>query len=740
MECCRLRSEMNDRTAIGRVARLVGIEPSYRDALGQTRRVSDDTLLALIGAFGLPVDPAPALDVLAEEERRAPLGVGPVHFVRAEAVHPALVLRLPDDCREISWSCRLENGERRSGQPVMVSGRGGERFSMPLPAGLPIGYHRLDLAAGGVMAQLCLIVAPARCHLPVELGPGARSWGLTCQLYGLRSARNWGMGDFTDLAMFARATGSCAAVTLGVNPLHALFAAEPLHISPYSPSSRIWLDYLYIDVTAVPGFSDDKTAHAVVESSWFGLTRATARSSEVIDYGAVAACKRPVLEALFRRFKMHDLGGDCTATSHLGQAFRDFQRCSGRSLADFAVFEALDEQYRRDNQTLGWHSWPLSMRNPRSPEVADFANTNRDRIEFFQFLQWEADRQLAAAAVAGREAGLSLGLYRDLAVGVDPNGAEAWADPELVAPGAAIGAPPDAFNRAGQNWGLAPVSPLVLRRQGFAPFIASLRANMRHAGILRIDHVMSLNRLFWIPSGMDATLGAYVSYPFDNLLRLVALESQRNGCAVIGEDLGTVPPGFRETMQSADILSYRVLAFERRQDGGFVPPAEYPALAAASAATHDLATLKGFWLGNDLAWRRRLDLYPDAEAAEIDADQRHRDRYLLLEALVAAGLLTPERLTQFLSDSGEPIFTTELRDAILTYLARSCGRLMLVQTEDVSGEEEQANLPGTTDAHPNWRRRLTRTLDEIAGGSDLQRVARLCAEGRRRSPRRSTGA
>jgi 4-alpha-glucanotransferase len=673
---------------------------------------------------------------LAKEERRAPLGVGPVHLVRAEAAHPALVLRLPDDCREISWSCRLENGERRSGPPVVVAGRGGERFSMPLPAGLPTGYHRLELEADGVTAQLALIVAPARCHLPVELGPGARSWGLTCQLYGLRSARNWGMGDFTDLAMFARATGSCAAATLGINPLHALFAAEPLHISPYSPSSRVWLDYLYIDVTAMPGFPDDKTVQALVESGGFGLTRAAARSSGVIDYGAVAACKVPVLEALFRRFQMRDLGEVRTAKSDLGQAFRDFQRSGGRSLADFAVFEALDEHYRRDSGTLGWRSWPLSLRYPRSPETADFASTHRDRVEFFQFLQWEADRQLAAAAAAGCEAGLSLGLYRDLAVGVDPNGAEAWADQQLVAPGATIGAPPDAFNRAGQNWGLAPFNPLALRRQGFAPFIASLRANMRHAGILRIDHVMSLNRLFWIPSGMEATLGAYVSYPFDDLLSLVALESQRNGCAVIGEDLGTVPVGFREKMQSADILSYRVLVFERRQDGGFVPPAEYPALAAASAATHDLATLKGFWLGNDLAWRRRLDLYPNAEAAEMDANERSRDRYLLLEALVGEGLLAPERPGQFLSGSGEPIFTTELGDAILTYLARSRARLMLVQTEDVVGECEQANLPGTTDAHPNWRRRLSRTLDEIVGGSDFHRLATLCAAGRLRSASR----
>ncbi len=302
-----------------------------------------------------------------------------------------------------------------------------------------------------------------------------------------------------------------------------------------------------------------------------------------------------------------------------------------------------------------------------------------------------------------------------------------------MAPRAAIGAPPDALSRAGQNWGLAPINPLVLRRQGFAPFIACLRANMRHAGILRIDHVMSLNRLYWIPNGMSATDGCYVRYPFDDLLRLVALESRRQGCAVIGEDLGTVPEGFRETMRAANLLSYRIMIFERRPGGGFVPPDEYPPLAAATAATHDLATLAGFWLGHDIAWRRRLGLYPDAQTEAAETAERRRDRRLLLEALVGEGLLAPEDLGRFLSEAGEPTYTPELGDAIQCYLARSRARLMLVQLEDVVGESEQANLPGTIDAHPNWRRRLSRTLEEIIDGPELGRIAQLVEEARRRS-------
>ncbi len=721
---------MSSRAALLQLAGLIGIEARYTDALGQTREVSDDTLLALTAAFGLPSDPVCARRQLEEQQRLLPLGLEAAHLVHVEDQRPELLLRLPPGCRRVFWSCHLADGDERSGRVMVDANSNVERFAIALPSGLPLGYHRLEIEADGISAHADLIVAPDRCHLPAELGPGSRSWGLSCQLYGLRSERNWGMGDFSDLATLARAAGRCSASVVGVNPLHALFAAEPRHVSPYSPSSRSQLDYLYIDVTAVAGFAEDESIRDLMGGQWFGATHWAARSAEFIDYGAVAACKRSVLEALFRRFRSLDLGVNGMATSVAGRAFRDFQQSAGRLFADFAVFEALHEHHLRENRHFSWHSWPTPMRDPRSPQVAAFAAAHRDRVEFFQFLQWEADRQLAAASRAGREAGLSIGLYRDLAVGADPNGAEAWADQELIAPGASIGAPPDALSRGGQNWGLAPVNPLALRRQGFAPFIASLRANMRHAGILRIDHVMSLNRLYWIPNGMEAKAGAYVNYPFKELIRLVALESRRQACGVVGEDLGTVPEGFRDTMRSANILSYRIFAFERKCDRTFVPPSQYPALAAASAATHDIATLKGFWLGTDIIWRRRLGLYPDRQAQEGEAAERHRDRSLLLDALVREGLIAPTQIAEFLPEGGEPVYTIQLRDAIFAYLGRSRARLMLVQLEDVLSEVEQANLPATTDAHPNWRRRLSRSLEEIDRGVELRRMAALIEEAR----------
>ncbi|MBV9584833.1 MAG: 4-alpha-glucanotransferase, partial [Alphaproteobacteria bacterium] len=510
-----------------------------------------------------------------------------------------------------------------------------------------------------------------------------------------------------------------------INPLHALFAAEPRHFSPYSPSSRAWLNWLYIDITAVPGFAEDSATQALATAAPI----AAACAGEFVDYPAVAALKRPVLEALFRRFQVRE------SDDPLRLAFQEFQLAGGAALADFAVFEALHEHFTTQGMPFSWHAWPEAMRDARSADVAEFARGHADRVDFFEWLQWEADRQLAAAAARGRESGLSLGLYRDLAVGVDPHGADAWADQELIVPGVTIGAPPDPLSRAGQNWGLAPLNPVMLRRRGFAPLVAALRANMRHASILRIDHVMGLQRLYCIPAGMPATAGAYVSYPFGDVLRLVALESQRNKCAIIGEDLGTVPEGFRETMHAANALSYRVFVFERRGDVSFVPPGDYPELAAASAATHDLATLKGFWLGRDIEWRQALGAYPDEAAAATEIAERRRDRHLILEALAAEGLLPVERFGEFLADD-VPAYTAELGEAIHVFLARSRSRLMLVQLEDAAGEIEQANLPGTSDSHPNWRRRLSIQLEELLDGSDMARLsARIGAERRREPPK-----
>jgi 4-alpha-glucanotransferase len=709
---------MSGTDAFHPIAALLGIETRHTDALGAIHEPDAETLAAMVAAFGLPAEPDKAAAALDDMRHAVPLGLDQVYIVPAEA--PVLSLPLTPEGGEVEWRLAFEEGGDAEGRWRP----GAEEFR--LPDSTPLGYHRLSLSVAGKTAEITLAVAPPACHLPPALREGARCWGLTTQLYGLRSKHNWGMGDFTDLATLGRAAGSMGAVTVGINPLHALFASEPRHSSPYSPSSRMQLDYLYIDPAIVPGFAEDRAIRALVPDA----ALAAVRAAKLVDHAAVAALKRPVLEALYRRFRTHDLRAN-GAETEAGRQFRRFQQEGGRQLVAFATFEALHERFNGNGGQFSWHDWPADLRNPSSGALAEFVAAHRERVEFFQFLQWQADRQLGAAAEAGRVNGLSLGLYRDLAVGVNPQGAEAWADQALVVPGMGIGAPPDALSRAGQDWGLAPVNPLALRRRGFQPFIAALRANMRHAGVLRIDHVMSLRRLYWVPAGRSATAGAYVNYPFNELLRLVTMESHRHQCAVIGEDLGTVPPGFRETMQAANLLSYRVVMFERRWDGNFVPPSEYEPLAAASAATHDLPTLKGFWLGRDIAWRQRLQLYPDAAAEAADLSDRHRDRWQLLEALAREGLMDTHRFGEFLPHAAEPVFTAELGGAILAFLARSRSRLMLVQLEDVAGETEQANLPGTNDSHPNWRRRLSARLDGILGGAEMRRVAALLNEERR---------
>ena len=343
-----------------------------------------------------------------------------------------------------------------------------------------------------------------------------------------------------------------------------------------------------------------------------------------------------------------------------------------------------------------------------------FAAAHPEELERAQYAQWECDRQLAHARSAARDAGMRVGLYQDVAVGVSPDGAEAWAHPDLLVPGVTIGAPPDLYNPRGQDWGLAPLNPRALQAQGYAPFIQAIRASMKHAGAVRLDHVLGLKRLWWIPAGQGPENGAYVQYPLADLVGIVALESHRHRCLVVGEDLGTVPAGFREEMQRRGILSYRLLMFERTQQGAFVPPVEYPALAAVAVSTHDLATWKGFWSGRDLAVRTTLGLFPSKESEESAVKEREAARHALRTALRAEGL-SPSTLLE----------------AVHAFLARTPSRLMLVQLEDLLGQEDQMNLPGTVDQHPNWRRKLSAPLEEFWGTAPVQAVGAVVSRGRR---------
>ncbi len=362
-----------------------------------------------------------------------------------------------------------------------------------------------------------------------------------------------------------------------------------------------------------------------------------------------------------------------------------------------------------------------SCRRPDGAGVAAFDAAHPDDVEFFLYLQWEADRQLAAVAEAGRQAGLAVGLYRDVALGASPDGAEAWGYQDSLVFGAEVGAPPDAFNPAGQGWGLPPFDPHALREAAYAPFIDLLRANMRHAGAVRIDHVMGLARQFWIPAGGSPADGAYMRFPLEDLLGILALESRRHRCVVIGEDLGTVPDGFRDRLAQAGVLSYRLLYFERGGDGAFMPPDHYPALSLAAVATHDLPPLPGYWSGHDIETRARLGLLASSGAERAAKRERVTDRDALANMLRAHGGL---------SDAGHPS-PDDIALAAYRFLARAPSHLLMVRPEDILGLMEQTNLPGTRDEHPNWKRRLPLTVEALAADPRLRRLAAmLAAEGR----------
>jgi (1->4)-alpha-D-glucan 1-alpha-D-glucosylmutase len=409
------------------------------------------------------------------------------------------------------------------------------------------------------------------------------------------------------------------------------------------------------------------------------------------------------------------------------RAFEAFKRAGGEALRRQALFDALQAHfYVQDRSAWGWTAWPAAFRDPHAREVAAFAAEHAVRVDFFAWLQWQCARQRAHVASRAAECGLRIGLYTDLAVSVAREGADAWAAQDVYAMGASAGAPPDEFNVDGQDWGLPPAIPERLRDAGYAPFIALLRAAMQDAGALRIDHVMGLARLYWVPSATRPAHGAYVRYPFDELLGLLALESERHRCLVIGEDLGTVPDEVRHAMAANDILSYRVLLFERDATGNFVSPAAYPEPALAIASTHDLPTLAGWWEGADIRLRAAQAQRDDGASVDAALANRMRDRGRLLDALAKEGLLpavTPQDAALV------PVLTPALAEALQVYLARTPSALLVVQPEDVFGVRLQANLPGATTGYPSWRNKLPVALeDQDADERFRTLVSRLARE------------
>jgi 4-alpha-glucanotransferase len=719
---------MDDGANLDRLVTLAGVEPDYWDIWGNHHFVDAEAKRSILGVLGLSAgDEADiAASIRALEEQGCRCWLPPV-LVTQEGDRPEIPISIPADRANSAFKLTIleETGAEsefvfRPSDAVVRDRRWADgqevvRYLVPLPHTLPMGYHVVRLADRPA-ETMRLIIAPRRCYLPSPLAHGGQIWGVSVQLYTLNRPGNWGIGDFTDLRELVDVAADVGASVIGLNPLHALFLARPEEASPYSPSTRLFLNPLYIDVEAIPEFAECSEARAARDAADNEL--AACRELREIAYRRVKPIKLALLEALYACFlRKHDAAA---AGGGRVEAFERFRREQGAPLRRYALFEVLSEEFAGKP----WQQWPQPYRQPDSAEVGEFARANADRIRFFEYLQWQADDQLGRAQARALERGLPIGIYRDLAVGASREGLDAWADQQVVVQAAKVGCPPDPFNMLGQDWGIPPLHPLLMRARGYEPFIATLRANMRHAGALRIDHVMGLMHLFWIPADGTPAGGAYVKYPFDELLAILALESQRNRCLVVGEDLGTVPAGFRERMAEANVLSYRVLYFEKDGDR-FKTPAEYPGLALACVTTHDLATLAGFWQGSDLELKRRLNLYPSPEAERNEHEARKHDRRLLLRALAGENLL-PNGIDPENAD-GVPL-SPELMAAIHGYLARSPARILLVQIDDLMQETEQMNLPGTVDERPNWRRRLSMPVDQLPSLLVMQALKETLAQ------------
>jgi 4-alpha-glucanotransferase len=680
-----------DSKQLEKAAQAAGISPTYINAHGKPQAVPDDSRQRLLDAMHRP----------AAKEATAPL---PPVRVFTRGAKMALPLQGKGD---FSWQLTTEQGKQHSGDASAGS-------DLLLPARLPEGYHTLTLTRKKQQWQCRIIIAPKRCYEPQALRNGEKIWGACVQLYTLRSEKNWGIGDFGDLKAMLDDVGARGGAFIGLNPIHALYPANPESASPYSPSSRRWLNVIYIDVNAVEDFVRSKPAQAWWKKPATQQALQQAREAEWVDYAAVTALKLTALRMAWTQFSLRDADDEQKA------AFRDFAAREGEGLFWQAAFDALHaHQVKQDPLRWGWPAWPEALQRTSSPEVQAFCEQHADDVQFYLWLQWLAYCQFQACWETSQQHGMPVGLYRDLAVGVAEGGSETWCDRELYCLKASVGAPPDILGPLGQNWGLPPMDPHVMNARGYEPFIALLRANMTHCGALRIDHVMSMLRLWWIPYGETADKGAYVYYPVDDLLAILALESQRHQCMVIGEDLGTVPVEIVGKLRRSGVYSYKVLYFEN-DNTQFRAPEAWPAQSMAVATTHDLPTLRGYWESGDLTLGKTLGLYPDEEVLRGLHADRERAKQGLLEALHAAGCL-PKRTGHRAKGMK---MTPTLNRAMQRYIADTQSALLGLQPEDWLDMAAPVNVPGTSDQYKNWRRKLTTSLEAMFSDETINRLLR----------------
>ena len=534
-----------------------------------------------------------------------------------------------------------------------------------------------------------------------------RVWGLSLQLYELRSQRNWGIGDFDDLRGMIDLVASLGGDFIGLNPLHAPFLADAARCSPYEPSSRLFLNPLYIAIDMLPGFQPDTEQQAAIK---------TLRGTDLVNYEAVASAKLSALRSIWAQWKSVD------AAQYRFADFEVFVRDGGEVLRRHALFEALSAHMVQSGFSAGWHSWPPEFQDPDAAAVASFAVAHDDDVRFHLWLQWVTHCQLSETSAHAHASGLRIGLYLDLAVGEALDGSATWSEREAYLTDATIGSPPDPFAPDGQDWHLAGFQPSRIAAGQKSPFERMVTVAMRYAGAIRIDHVASLRRLFLVPIGGMPADGAYVRYPQEDLIRILAKTSRLYRCLVIGEDLGLLPDGFQDDLTAASILSYRILSYERDADG-FKPAVDYPALALACISTHDHQTLAGWWRGADITLRAEHGIVSPELTRQHEAARRaERQKFAQAIGIPDADILADNPPTSALED---------LTTLAHRFIADTPSMLVAVRLADLTDEKQPTNVPGTRKSYPNWQPKLSVSMERLSELPQLREVSHEMNEGRK---------
>lgn len=716
-----------------------GIESNYNDAWGRPTSIESATKNKLLSAMGYHVnEPDSLLKQVQDNNNDTWLSVlNPVQVLRSQE-HLQIVVRLPIELVSDEYVAQIDTelGEVLQHRFIPIDGQLAnmahiedmefQEYIIDIPFELPMGYHCLSLVIDDdVLGSMRVIVAPSSCFKPQTLTQGAKVWGLSVQLYCLRSDNNWGVGDFSDLSFLVEKLAKQGAQFVGLNPIHALYPANPNICSPYGPSSRRWLNFIYIDVTALDGYQHSST-QAIVNDADFQQNLQKARATDLVNYELVTELKLTALKAVFEYQNSQYL----SKNTKLNKVFKAFIAQGGDSLQTLAVYDTLQESLAaKQKPSWGWPVFPKEFSDFHNPAVKTFTKKNAKRVKFFLWLQWQAAIGLEQANQVAQKNNMSIGLYNDLAVGVSEGSAEIWGNKKLYCTDVSVGAPPDVLGPLGQSWGLPPMDPEKLYQQQYQPIIELFDANMRATGALRIDHVMALLRLWWVPKGDDAKEGGYVYYPVDDLLAILALESHRHQSLVIGEDLGTVPDEIRAKLADNGVYSYRVFFFEQAQDGGFFSPQHYPEQSMSTLTTHDMPTLTGYWHCHDLELGKELGLYPTDEILSTLYTSRLVNKQAILDTLHGHHSVDND----VGHDAQQVGMSKALNFGLQKHMAAGSSELLSLQLEDWLEMDKPVNIPGTFNEYPNWRRKLTRNLQDIFDDRSFNHLAANLTEARKQA-------